>query len=703
MKRKLISIIVSLGLLISCISTISSNSFDAVYSYTSYAETEGDFEYKILDDGSAEITALNSEMTKVEIPAVIAGRNVTAISDKAIGYTKQGIKITDFVIKCYKGSIGEKYAKKNGFDYIYLPKEHTHTFKTTEVKANCTQGGGVLHICTVCNYSYSSDVTPPIGHKFGEWELSQKPDCENDGFECRYCKNCEYYEKRTVKAIGHNWSEPEFSWNGTSSASVRSICKNNSGHIHTDKAKITSKTEPADCTKSGKITYTASVSLDSKTYTDTKIVTIEKLSHSWGEPLWTWNSTDYAAAKFVCTNNKLHTTVIPAQITSVSDKATCTRDGKTTYTAKVLLNGKEYKDKKSVVSQSATGHSYTNWKTTKTDYKNAVYIRSRKCTACGAVQTRSETLTMQRFAGSDRFDTAAKISCESGLFDEADTVVLANGMNFADALAGVPLAAAYDAPILLTRVNSLPDVTLAEIKRLKAKNIIILGGEKAVGREVEQTLEENGYNDKSIKRLAGETRFGTAVKVAKQLEKKTGKTPDYLYFVVYDNFADALSAGTAAALSGSPILYVTKNGQPDKDTSAYIKSVRSSIDMAYIIGGTAVISSEKEKIVKELLSKPVERIWGKNRYETCIAINTKFADVLSGDHICAAKGLDFPDALAGGVFAAKRKAPLMLADNALSNSQITYLRKKNAKTTYVFGGIVAVPEALAKNIVEYSK
>ena len=44
------------------------------------------------------------------------------------------------------------------------------------------------------------------------------------------------------------------------------------------------------------------------------------------------------------------------------------------------------------------------------------------------------------------------------------TVVLAYGLNYADALAGVPLASKLKAPILLTTKDALPEETLGEIK-----------------------------------------------------------------------------------------------------------------------------------------------------------------------------------------------------------------------------------------------
>lgn len=297
-----------------------------------------------------------------------------------------------------------------------------------------------------------------------------------------------------------------------------------------------------------------------------------------------------------------------------------------------------------------------------------------------------------RLAGTNRYATAAAISKNS--FEKAETVVLAYGLNSADALAGVPLAKALGAPILLTNQNELPKETLSEIKRLGAKKVIILGGEGAVSKSVEKLLKDNKL---STERYAGASRFGTAAAIAKKLNK----APSEVFFVYAFNYADALSVSTVAAAKGAPIIYLNTKGELDQATKAYLASIKGKVRNAYVIGGTGVISDEMMKKAAAALAlsvgKEVVRVSGKDRYETCNAVNTKFAASLTGEAVCIAKGLDFPDALAGGVFSALKNAPLMLADNKLKDSQIKYLQSKKADSFYIFGGIGAVNEAIVQN------
>jgi putative cell wall-binding protein len=86
---------------------------------------------------------------------------------------------------------------------------------------------------------------------------------------------------------------------------------------------------------------------------------------------------------------------------------------------------------------------------------------------------------VERWAGADRYATAAAIS--SNTYPQgATTAYLASGADYPDALAGAPVAAKAGAPLLLTQRDCVPASTLAELTRLGATNIVVLGGTSAV-------------------------------------------------------------------------------------------------------------------------------------------------------------------------------------------------------------------------------
>ena len=303
----------------------------------------------------------------------------------------------------------------------------------------------------------------------------------------------------------------------------------------------------------------------------------------------------------------------------------------------------------------------------------------------------------RRIAGSNRYDTAAVIA--QNMQNRSSVVILASGEGYADALAGVPLARYLGAPILLTPKNSLSAETLSEIKRRNATKVIILGGEGAVSKNVESALQKEGL--KPI-RLAGSSRYGTAVEIAKNMDD----APKEIFFACAGGFADALSAGAAAALKSAPIIYLGKDGDLNAETKAYLQQLKKKgcVKNAYVIGGAGVISdSMMSKAASALGLKAgtaVKRIAGANRYETCLAVNNTFSSLFTGKMICVSTGRNFPDALAGGVYAAENKALMMLADDAVSANQKAFLTKKKGSVVTAFGSTGAVSDELLGSIAK---
>ena len=302
----------------------------------------------------------------------------------------------------------------------------------------------------------------------------------------------------------------------------------------------------------------------------------------------------------------------------------------------------------------------------------------------------------ERIYGSDRYATAVSVSKKS-FPDGAKTVVIASGLDYADALTGVPLAKALGAPILLCAGKTIDSTTLAEIKRLGAEKAVILGGTGAVSSDVAQAVENQGAQ---VTRITGANRFETSSNIAAELAKISA--PDSVFFVYSGGFADAISASSIAAVKGAAVIYVKTSGSLDESAAKYLASVKSGIKHAYIIGGTAVISANMKAAIESALGIRATRLFGANRYSTCTAVNTHFASLLTGDSVCVATGKDFPDALTGGVFAAMNNAPLLLADSSLSTEQTALLSKKAAAKVYALGGTGAVPDSIIRRVCESS-
>ena len=115
--------------------------------------------------------------------------------------------------------------------------------------------------------------------------------------------NFEQRVQVTLKALKNppgKWGTPSWTWNGTASASAKFVCSNDKSHVKTVKATITSKTTKATCTTDGKTVYTATVTLNGKTYTDTKTVTITKTGHKFSA----WKTTAFDTDKNTSTQTR---------------------------------------------------------------------------------------------------------------------------------------------------------------------------------------------------------------------------------------------------------------------------------------------------------------------------------------------------------------------------------------------------------------
>ncbi len=249
--------------------------------------------------------------------------------------------------------------------------------------------------------------------------------------------------------------------------------------------------------------------------------------------------------------------------------------------------------------------------------------------------------TVTRVAGDDRVMTAIQVS--NAAFASADTVLIARSNDFADALAGAPLAAQVEGPVLLTRPSELQAPVLAEIQRLGAANVIILGGTAAVSQDVEDALKAENLN---VTRRAGLNRFETAGVIANDV----GGTSVYVAKGVDPvrpdaAFADALGVSALAAYQEQPILLVGGDSVPQATLDALDDLGATD---ATIIGGPGAISDGVEATLDGAVAD-VDRLFGATRFATSVAIAQAGATAgMSLSTVWLGNGLNWPDALTAG-------------------------------------------------------
>ena len=290
--------------------------------------------------------------------------------------------------------------------------------------------------------------------------------------------------------------------------------------------------------------------------------------------------------------------------------------------------------------------------------------------------------------GGDRIETAIKISRR--FYDKAKTVIVVRHDLFPDSMTASVLAKLKDAPILLNPTDKLDPRVGAEIKRLGAEEVIIVGGPDSVSERVREELKVYD-KDKNVERVAGVDRYGTSEMVARRVTGITGKK--YTGVVASGQvFPDALSVGTFASREAYPILLVKKDTVPYQIERA-IKDL--DISKTYIAGGTSTIFKSTEAKLPRVL----ERMAGKDRYETSVAIaKSKFED---SKEAFIASGEEFADALVISPISGKYNKPTLLASRNKNTNAVVkkYIQDVGLTSITGIGGEKYLPHRVLLDLV----
>lgn len=297
---------------------------------------------------------------------------------------------------------------------------------------------------------------------------------------------------------------------------------------------------------------------------------------------------------------------------------------------------------------------------------------------------------VNRVYGMNRFATAAELSHQT--FETNDTVILAESDILADSVLAGPLSVAMNAPVLLTTKDQIPKETIAEIQRLKAKNVVVLGGKLAISTKVEDLLKK----DYAVERLAGATRFETSVLVAKKVNQLTNN--DSLFITNGHAFADSLVVGAVSQKAGrgvTPILFTEKDGM-EATVRTYIEA--GTWNKTWVVGGTLVVTNE---VIKELEAYNPTRLAGATRYETSVMIAKKFNPNIT--RLALAEGSRGLDALTSAVYLANKDVPVLLTESTRLPEPVKATLSSEIFEVIILGGPSAVGEEVEAEIEQLLK
>ncbi len=202
--------------------------------------------------------------------------------------------------------------------------------------------------------------------------------------------------------------------------------------------------------------------------------------------------------------------------------------------------------------------------------------------------------TVTRLSGPTRYDTAVAIA--EAQSPGATEIIVADGLDFPDALASGPLAIEADAPIILNDGATLrPEVAAYLAANPQIDDAYIVGGNAAVPTTVEVQLTGLGI---TVERLSGPTRDETAVAIANELQELTGGYDTGAIIANRLRFADAMVAGPLGAQEDYPILLVSETALPIA-TEDYLVDNCATIGTIVAVGGEAVINASTSEAARQ--------------------------------------------------------------------------------------------------------
>ena len=315
-----------------------------------------------------------------------------------------------------------------------------------------------------------------------------------------------------------------------------------------------------------------------------------------------------------------------------------------------------------------------------------------------------------RHGGNDRIDTSLAVldffSAKSSTPTEAnnltvayadyagkvslpwsDTAVLVRDDDYPDALVAGPLAANYNAPILMTPTKQVPRRVVDALRTHGFTKVILVGNPGAISAGAASQLQNAGFQ---VQRLGGQDRYRTAGVVADHLLAARGRDKSDVYLATGVDYPDALSA-SSAAIKNVGVVLLTPRRTVDGTSQGWMNSAKAAKVVA--VGGPAVAAAERSVHLDE---KQV----GVDRYETAEKVASAYFPPNPG-RIAVATGKDFPDATLAASLTARTGSPLVLTrTDTITKPTTQFLTRNRAsvRKVDVVGGKAAVTEKVRGEI-----
>ena len=296
-------------------------------------------------------------------------------------------------------------------------------------------------------------------------------------------------------------------------------------------------------------------------------------------------------------------------------------------------------------------------------------------------------------AGENRYGTAVKIT-EKCKFTQGGSVILASGDFSLPCMSAQGLSGMLDAPVLLSKNESLPDVVAQEIASLAPRRIVVLGGEDVLSSEVAEQAADAAGDGCTICRIDCNESVELARLIfdfGKHAAEEDG-VPGWSKLAIiahHDCLGDLITLSPLLFNQHIPVFYIRELGVIDDATAASIQ------------GGdfTDLIALGVDKHIPDTFLAACaehgvksERLIGKNPYDA----NEKINDLITSgqvegarltiDNLIVSSVWNPADAFAAGAWAAKTDSAFLLEDPQNLDSvahAISYIKKKGGSVKHL--------------------